>query len=235
MPVLLIMAILQFAAGCGGNDDDAGSAEQGMSTESAAPTTSSTEQATQPSPTATDEATMTSPSATDEATEPLPTANPTDGVYRRLTFEEAQALTDFELVMPDPLPSSLEFASATISQPPAPPPPPGTPAPTGADAFGEPKVVGLSFRSTSNPEQWVLLTETVRNSEVGGGAREAGSLTIEGVEVSKYTRESDGGILLIYEWDIRDLDFTLYTPTGPDSPTPITAAGLEELIAGTIG
>lgn len=232
MSVFLIMALLLFAAGCGGNDDT-GSAEQSTSTESAGPTTTAT---SEPSQASTDMAGTTkvssSASATEDATEPLPTANPTDGVYRRLTFEEAQALTDFELVMPDPIPSTLEFVAASVPRPPAPPPPPGTPFPTGEAAWGESWSVKFFFRPTSGEKQVLTFTESSRDIEMGSSG-EGETITIDGTEVTKFTRDDPSGTLLIYLWEAQDLHFMMNAIVGPD--LPITEEDLEQLIAGTLG
>lgn len=242
VPVLVVLLLLMAA--CGESEDTASGNETTQTEQSATSTAPAT---SEPTATSTSEATETvaetatqatgttteAPEATStkEWAKEVRTANPIDGMYHLLTFEEAQALVDFTLVMPE-LPPSMEFASATIALPPAQAPPSGTAMPTGDAAYGTPKSVDLNFRPTSGEQQPVILTESSMSGELGGDAGTTETITIEGVEVTKQTLERDTNTTVVYMWDTQGLNFYLQGFLKPD--LPLTTDDFESLIAGTI-
>lgn len=217
-------------AACGGSDDDSEGSEQSASTSEITVSATATPSDSVP----TEQPTALSTEPTNDATA-LPSATkPPEGSSGLLTFEEAQAAVDYELVMPDPLPKSLKFIGVTVPAAPAEPPP--APAGTANSSQTTPMVPGtmalLGFEPTSGTEQSITLTESPTSIEIGS-PNDGEEITIDGTEVLKIKAEqSHSTSLVIYSWKSDDLYFILQSQIGPD--LPLTADDLEALIAGTI-
>ena len=208
-PACLVMAVITFLTiACGTGDSDSNDAGDSAS---ASPTT--------------------------VASEPLPTLNEAaGGIYFDLTFEQAQQLTPFDLVMPDPIPPAIEFVAVNVPLPPAHPSPEGTPDPTdNASKWGTPtEAVLLGFQPVSAEEQPLSLSESPESMEMDHCPDYANTtITVEGASVTTYVHENPPGeTFVFYCWEAQGLNFTIQAMVGPE--LSVTEEDLEQLVAATL-
>lgn len=133
-----------------------------------------------------------------EDNEPTPTSDDAASEYEGLTFDEAQELTSFELIRPDPVPEQLELSEVAVSMPTE-----GRP--------GETAYLFYRLVDADMPKGPIEFEQTTLRGVVDH--RNAVETTIGSRQVTTFTVEDRGGApLAIYAWLEDDAAYMVSAP-----------------------
>lgn len=144
---------------------------------------------------------------------PQPTPDDS-GLYRGLTLDEAQALTNFPIVMPEPVSPSLQFVDILVKARPA------------TEGTWQPADTAiLTFRPADDPDAVPIeLWQTAHYAEVAVGPQATRTrTTIKGEQVTKVVQPNLAGTpITTYTWERQGVSFQLLasSASGVSDETP---------------